>query len=483
MRGLTARTLLFAFTADLIPLYALYALLFAAHGLSTARISALLAIWSATTFLLEIPTGPWADTVSRRVLLILSGVLLTAGFTVWTVFPSFPGFALGFVLWGASTSLRSGTFEALIYDGLAARSATDRYPRLLGYLRAASESAALLGILAAAPLYAWGGYPLVSWSSIAIAGLHTASASTLPSAPKAVAAAAVDSLEDEPHTPAPRSGTSEAAPRSGAFEAASRSATSGAGAATVADLPPISSAGDRTPGPGTAPPASIDDDSPPKVAVPQPVSPQSAVSGAARYAGMLRAGVREALRVRVIRRGVILVALLNGVTAFDEYFALLAGHAGAGPSLAAVLVGLTMVGALAGAALAGRTEGIRPRTMAAALCVAGVLFIGGSLLAGLAAHYPAAMYVLTAVGFSCVGIAYGIDFDADVLASARLQDAIEGPARATITSVSGFVTEVIALLVFAFVAVVSAWLPISVVVALLGVPLLLAGALSAIWRG
>lgn len=480
MRGLTARTLLFAFTADLIPLYALYALLFAAHGLSPAEISALLAIWSATAFLLEIPTGPWADTVSRRALLILSGVLLTAGFTAWTVFPSFPAFALGFVLWGASTSLRSGTFEALIYDGLAARSATDRYLRLLGYLRAASESAALLGILAAAPLYAWGGYPLVSWSSIAIAGLHTAAASTLPSAPKAVAAAAVESLEDEPHTPAPRSGTSEAAPRSWASEFAPRSAMSGA--ATVADLPTISSAGDRTSGSGTAPPASIDDGSPPKGAVPQPVSPRSAVSSAARYVGMLRAGIREALRVRVIRRGVILVALLNGVTAFDEYFAMLAGDAGAGPSLAAVLVGLTMVGALAGAAVAGRTEGVGPRTMAAALCVAGVLFIGGSLLAGLAAHYPAAMYVLTAAGFSCVGIAYGIDFNADVLASARLQDAIEGPARATITSVAGFVTEVIALLVFAFVAVVSAWLPIPVVVALLGLPLLLAGALLAIWR-
>ncbi|MFI1915900.1 MFS transporter [Nocardia sp. NPDC020380] len=449
MRGLTARTLLFAFTADLIPLYALYALLFAAHGLSTAGISALLAIWSATGFLLEIPTGPWADTVSRRALLVLSGVLLTAGFTAWTVYPSFAGFALGFVLWGASSSLRSGTFEALIYDDLAARSATDRYPGLLGHIRAASEFAALLGILAAAPLYAWGGYPLVSWSSIAIAALHTTTALTLPSAPKAVSMAAVDSLEDDPPAAAPQPGTDAAAPR-----------------------PTMSDA---------ALPESIDEPRP-EVALLLPVSSQSAVSGAARYVGMLRAGVREALRVRVIRRGVILVALLNGVTAFDEYFALLAGHAGARPSLAAVLVGLTMVGALAGAALAGRTEGVRPRTMAAALCVAGGLFIGGSLLAGLAVHYPAAMYVLTAVGFSCVGIAYGMDFNADVLASARLQDAIEGPARATITSVSGFVTEVIALLVFAFVAVVSAWLPIPVVVALLGLPLLLAGGLLAIWR-
>lgn len=350
--------------------------------------------------------------MSRRGLLVLSGALLAAGFAVWTLYPFYLGFAAGFVLWGTSGALRSGTFEALIYDDLHARAATAEYPRLMGYVRAATEAAALAGILAAAPLYAWGGYALVAWSSVAIAAVHTLTAALLPSAPKSISAAGVEDLED-------------------------------------AD----------------------DDDDESDPAASEPVG----------YLTMLRAGVREALHVRLIRRGVVLVALLNGITAFDEYFSLLADHAGAGPSLAAVLVGVTVAGSLAGAMLVGRTERMSARLMASALTVAGVLFIAGALLAGSAAAHPNALHVLTAVGFSAVGIAYGIDYNADVIASARLQDSITGPARATVTSVAGFLTEVIALLVFAFAAVATTWLPLPFMIAALGIPLLLAAALTPTW--
>ncbi|WP_067825888.1 MFS transporter [Nocardia inohanensis] len=409
MRALTVSAVLFALTADLIPLYALYALLFADHGLGTAQISSLLAIWSATAFLLEIPSGAWADTVSRRGLLILSGVLLAAGFAVWTLVPNYLGFAAGFVLWGSSGALRSGTFEALLYDDLAARHATAEYPRIAGYVRAAAEFAALIGILAAAPLYAWGGYGLVGWSSVLIAVVHTLAAIALPGAPKVVSASEIEDLEEVGPEP------------------------------------------DR------------------------PVRVQTT------YLDMLRSGVREALQVRMIRRGVVLAALLNGITAYDEYFGLLADSTGVAPSITALLVGLTVAGALAGAALAGRTAGMRTRTLAFAVAAAGVLFIGGALLAGAANTAPQFPYLLTLAGFSAIGIAYGIDYNAEVIAAARLQDAIAGPARATVTSVSGVVTEVIALIVFVFVGVASAWLPMPVVVAVLGIPLLLIAPLLPAW--
>ncbi len=373
--------------------------------------------------------------MSRRALLVLSAALLAAGFTVWTLYPSYLGFASGFVLWGASGALRSGTFEALIYDDLHARAATAEYAKLTGYTRSASESAALAGILAAAPLYAWGGFALVAWSSVAMAALHTLSALLLPSAPKSVSAGDIEDLED-----------------------------------IIADGSPESCAEDTTPDPPGAAAAVVGS---PEVLTPERNSPS--------YFAMLRSGLREGLRVRVIRRGVILVALLNGITAFDEYFALLAGHAGARPSYAAVLVALTVAGSLAGSALAGRTESIRPHTMSAALAAAGLLFISGSLLAGAAAHHPSAMYSLTAVGFSAVGVAYGIDYNADVIASARLQDAITGPARATVTSVAGFATEVVALAVFVFAAAATTLLPLPSVIALLGLPLLLAAALTPTW--
>ncbi|MGV9414346.1 MFS transporter [Nocardia sp. NPDC003693] len=412
--------MLFALTKDLIPLYAVYALIFADHGLSVAQISTLLAIWSATSFLLEVPSGAWADTVSRRALLILSAVLLAAGFAVWTLFPSYLGFALGFVLWGTSGALSSGTFEALLYDDLAARSATPAYARIMGYTRAAAESAALLGILAAAPLYTWGGYPLIGWSSVAVAALHVLAATAMPSAPKVVSVGEVDELEDDE-----------------------------------------------------------DDESPVATTESPSFAPESA--SMSRYLHMLRTGVREALRVRVIRRGVLLSALLSGITAYDEYFALMADEAGVSPAVASLLVGVTVAGALAGAFLSGRTESMRPRTMAYTLTAGGVFFIAGALLSGLAATHPHHLHLLTATGFTLIGVAYGLNYNADVIAEARLQDAIEGPARATVTSVSGVATEVFALLVFVFVGLAATLFAISTVVALLGIPLLAVALLVPRW--
>ncbi|MGQ4598804.1 MFS transporter [Nocardia sp. R6R-6] len=212
------RAVLFKSTGELIPLYALYALLFADHGMSAGQISALFAIWSATSFLLEVPSGAWADTVSRRGLLVLSGALLTAGFALWTVAPSFPGFAAGFVLWGTSGALASGTFEALLYDDLAARGKAASYPGILGYTRAGAEAAVVVAIVAATPLYLYGGYALVGWSSVAVAAVHTVVALSLPTAPKAVSAADVDDLEDA----LPESSEDDSAVRSGATHTPAR---------------------------------------------------------------------------------------------------------------------------------------------------------------------------------------------------------------------------------------------------------------------
>ncbi|QBS46049.1 MFS transporter [Nocardia sp. CS682] len=407
MRALTIRAVLFKGIGDLIPLYALYSLLFADHGLSTGQISALFAIWSTTAFLLEVPSGAWADTVSRRALLILSGVLLTAGFALWTLVPTYLGFALGFVLWGTAGALVSGTFEALLYDDLAARGEQASYARILGYTRAASETAIVIGIVAATPLYLWGGYALIGWSSVGFAALHTVIAMTLPSAPKVVSAAAVDELEEE------------------------------------ADQPHL------------AYPVATDASGP-----------------FARYIGMLKTGVGEAIRVRAVRNGVLLGALLFGITAFDEYFALLAESAGVATAVVPLLVGVTVLGSLIGSVLAGRTEGMSGRTMAIAVGFGGVLFLGGSLIAGLAEHRPSAVYVLTGLGFTAIGVSYGIVYNAGVVAGARLQDAIEGPARATVTSVSGLLGEVVALVVFAFAAVATTWWSMPTILAVLGATLL-----------
>ncbi|MBC7303892.1 MAG: MFS transporter, partial [Nocardia sp.] len=413
--------MLFKGTRDLLPIYALYGVLFADHGLNTAQISLLLAIWSVTAFLLEVPSGAWADTVSRRGLLVLSSVLQAACFALWMLAPSLLGFALGFLVWGIAGALESGTFEALIYDDLVARGEPTAYARIMGWTRGAQESTVLVAILAAAPLFALGGYALVGWVSVGIGLLHTLTALALPSAPVAISATAVDDLEDE-------------------------------------QAPPV--------GPhvkaGVVPAAG-----------PQPDSPRSTSS---RYRSMLETGLSEALRVRRVRRGVLLGALLYGVTAFDEYFGLLAVSGGVSTSTSALLVGVTVAGSLIGSLLAGRTEVVSSRTLAVVLFVAGIGFVTGSFAVGMAAG-PALVWV----GFVGIGIAYGVVFNAEVIAGARLQEAIEGPARATVTSVSGLLSEIVALGVFAFVAIATQWLAMSTAIALLGSVLLVAAALTPTW--
>lgn len=428
LRALTLRATLFAATGDLIPYYALYALFFADHGFGPGQISLLLALWSVTAFVCEIPSGAWADTVSRRGLLILNGFLMAAGFLLWTVAPSYLGFALGFVLWGVAGALRSGTFEALLYDELTVRGESRAYARVIGYTRSAGEFSAVLAILAATPLYLWGGYVLVGWASVGCAVVHTALARTLPAAPKSVSAAEVAELEEE---------------------------IGGADSETVVLTP--------SPRPATADPVA------------------GGYGSVRRYLRMLRTGVTEAVRVRRVRFGVGLLALLYGITAFDEYFGLLAGAAGAATSVVPILVGVTVVGSLLGSLLAGRTEAMRARTMAGALCVAAVLFGAGALLAGAASRWPGAVYVLAGLGFAALAVSYGIVYNAGIVAEARLQDSISGPARATVMSVAGLSEELVSLAVFGFVGLMAIWLPISTTLALLGIALAAIAALTPAW--
>lgn len=179
-RGFVPRVLLYHASRDLVPLYAVYSLLFADHGISPAHISVLLIIWSATSFVFEVPSGAWADAFDRRHLLVASAFVYAAGFTTWMTWPTFPGFALGFVLWGLSGSLMSGTFESLVYDELVERDAAGAYPSLIGWAHSTAMVANLVATALAAPLLAIGGYPLVGWASVAICGAQAVLAATLP---------------------------------------------------------------------------------------------------------------------------------------------------------------------------------------------------------------------------------------------------------------------------------------------------------------
>ena len=167
-----------------VPLYPLYALLFTATGLSVAQVSALFAIWSAVAVLTEVPSGALADRFSRRSCLAAAGVLQAAGYAAWVLLPGFPGFALGFVLWGFGGSLVSGAKEALLYDGLAAAGAQEHYARVAGWVAAMELVAQLPAALAATWLFVAGGFPLVGWVSVGTCLAAACVAAALPEPPR-----------------------------------------------------------------------------------------------------------------------------------------------------------------------------------------------------------------------------------------------------------------------------------------------------------
>ena len=382
-RSLSARIVAYEALQDFIPLYPLYQLLFTDHGLSAAEISTLFIIWSTTAFLLEVPSGALADTFSRRRLLVLGSVLSGLGFASWVVVPSYAGFALGFVLWGVSSALISGTFEALVYDELAARGAADRYAGLLGRARSASLVLNLAATLLAAPLYELGGYPLVGAVSLLSCLMQVVVALSLPEAARVATADETEEVD---------------------------------GGARHGPL--------------------------------------------GRYALMLRSGLAEASTSRTVRKAVALVALLGGFLAFDEYFPLLARDVGASTTLVPLLIAGTVAAQAIGGALAGPAYRRRSSFFGVALGLAAGLLAWGSLSG-------------TAQGFVPIALGYGVMQLVIVVAEARLQDAIQGPARATVTSVSGLFAEVFAVAVYAGFALGSVWFSLPILVAGLTVPLLL----------
>jgi len=181
-----------------------YALLFADHGVDSSHISLLFIIWSVTSFVCEVPSGAWADSFDRRRLLVLSAVIYGAGFASWMVWQTFAGFALGFVLWGLSSALMSGTFESMVYDELVERGAPEQYPGLIGWAQSTALVANLAASAAAAGLFHVGGYALVGWTSVAIAGIQAMLAASLPVSHRA---------RHAPHDEGAVSGTEHAASR------------------------------------------------------------------------------------------------------------------------------------------------------------------------------------------------------------------------------------------------------------------------------
>ncbi|WP_328654717.1 MFS transporter [Micromonospora sp. NBC_00330] len=330
VRRLTATLYGYAFLSDLVLLYPLYVVFFADTGLSVGQIASLFVIWSAAGILFEVPSGAWADVLSRRLLLCLAPLVAAAGFALWVLLPSYPAFAVGFLLWGAGGALVSGALEALVWTELDRLGAVGRYARVLGRARTAGVLGVVVSGVLAGPVLAVGGYPAVGAASVLACLLATIVATRLPEH-RAPAAVRVPVAE-----PAMAARPVGAAP------------------------------------PGQDEPASPDDD------------------GDLGWWDTLRAGVSQVRTRPPVRAAVLLVAVVAADWgALDEYTPLLALDTGVGAQAVPLLLLLLWAGVTVGGLLAPAGERLGSRGYAALLGLVGVALATGALL-----RHPAGFVLL-----------------------------------------------------------------------------------------
>ncbi|MGI9022046.1 MAG: MFS transporter [Acidimicrobiales bacterium] len=166
--------------ADTIPIYPLYALLFADAGLSGAQISTLFLLWSTVGIVAEVPAGALADRYSRRAAIVAASLFQAVGYVLWITVPGYAAFAAGFVLWGLGGALASGALEALLYDGMESMGAASHYPHVYGRVTAMALLSQVPVAVAATVLFSTGGYALAGWASVGCCLAASALASRLP---------------------------------------------------------------------------------------------------------------------------------------------------------------------------------------------------------------------------------------------------------------------------------------------------------------
>ena len=133
------------FFHNLIFAYVIERLFWAQRGMTIQHVVYTEIIYAVTIIILEIPTGILADKWSRKNLLIISSLLTFLEFYILIYSYSFWQFGLVALIAGISTSLASGSENALLYDSLKHHAKENTFEKVLGRLRAFDFAAATIG--------------------------------------------------------------------------------------------------------------------------------------------------------------------------------------------------------------------------------------------------------------------------------------------------------------------------------------------------
>jgi predicted MFS family arabinose efflux permease len=157
----------YLFLFDAMLCYAVYTALFELRGLGFTQIGALLAFWSLSAIVLELPSGALSDRFDRRWLLVAAPLAKLLTFVCWGLADGNVWlYGLGFLCWSAGQSLLSGTGEALVYERLEAEGRSGDYDKVNGRATAAESLGIAAGTLLGGFVAAAGGMELTVWLSI-----------------------------------------------------------------------------------------------------------------------------------------------------------------------------------------------------------------------------------------------------------------------------------------------------------------------------
>lgn len=87
-------------------------------GLSLFQVGIIFSVLTVTSFLLEIPSGAFADLYGKKKSLIISSLFFFLSFVLIVLFPTFSVFLIAAFLLGTSLAFHSGAQQALLYDSL-----------------------------------------------------------------------------------------------------------------------------------------------------------------------------------------------------------------------------------------------------------------------------------------------------------------------------------------------------------------------------
>jgi MFS family permease len=134
-------------------LYAVYTVIIHDEFQSPLVLSTLLAVWSLTIVILEIPSGALADYWNKKHVAIIGQAAKVVTCLIWFLFHSYPAFLIGFVFWGIQESFCSGSVDALLYEETTHHDGESAYERYYSWCYRLTTIAVTVAIFSGAYLY------------------------------------------------------------------------------------------------------------------------------------------------------------------------------------------------------------------------------------------------------------------------------------------------------------------------------------------